>query len=69
MGKQYGDGEPVAMGDTVEVNEDPDLFEPEAATVIKIGREKIRVEFVSEFIKPRRIWVMATDCELISREY
>jgi hypothetical protein len=65
---KYGDGEVVELGDTVEVNEEPDKFEPEEATVIKIGKQKIQVKFTNLLVKYRKIWVSPQMCELIRRE-
>jgi hypothetical protein len=65
---EYGDGEKVELGDTVEVNDRPDEFEPEEAKVIRLGSSKIRVEYINEHIKPRKVFVMPGHCELIARE-
>jgi hypothetical protein len=65
---EYGDGEKVELGDTVEVNDRPDEFEPEEARVIRLGNAKIRVEYINEHIKPRKVFVMPGHCELIARE-
>lgn len=65
---EYGDGEKVELGDTVEVNDRPDEFEPEEARVIRLGSSKIKVEYINEHIKPRKVFVMPGHCELIARE-
>lgn len=65
---EYRDGMEVELGDTVEVDEAPKEFEPEEATVIKLGKQKIQVEYTNTLIKNRKVWVKPGDCDLISRE-
>jgi len=65
-GLRYHDGEHEPdLGDTVEVSSE--YFENEKGIVTRIGREKLRVRWVSEYIKPRSEWVTSSSCELISR--
>lgn len=65
---EYRDGMGVELGDTVEVDESPAEFEPEEATVIKLGKQKIQVEYTNTLIRNRKVWVKPTDCDLIARE-
>lgn len=64
----YGDGEAIEIGDQVEVNDNPEHFEAEEATVLKIGKGKLQVEYTNEYIKNRKVWVSPQHCELIARD-
>lgn len=65
---KYTDDEDLAVeiGDVVEVTEED--FEPEEATVVKIGKKKIRVECKNPFIKPRCAWFPPEALVFIARE-
>ena len=62
-----GDGEAVELGDQIEVNDDPKC-EPERATVIQVGKGKIRIKWSCQFIKPQTQYVDPALCELLRRE-
>lgn len=65
---EYGDGEPVELGDIMEVNDRPEEFEPEEAEVIRLGSAKIQVEYVNPYIKPRKVFVVPGDCVMLRRD-
>jgi hypothetical protein len=63
----YRDGIEVELGDTVEVDECPEELEPEEAIVLKLGKKTLFVEWSNPHLNPRKEWVYATDCDLVSR--
>lgn len=65
---EYRDGMEVELGDTVEVDVSPEEFEPEEAAVIRLGKQKIQIEYKNTLIKNRKVWVKPSDCDLIARE-
>lgn len=63
----YNDGEcSPEYGDQVTVYSAE--FEPEAAKVVKVGKDKICICYDNECIKPRREWISPAVCDLIARE-
>lgn len=61
----YQDGTTVELGDRCEVRAEG--FESEEAVVAAIGKKKIQVEYVNEYIKPRREYVFPHACDLLAR--
>lgn len=63
---RYRDNEHVPeLGDVIDVHSAN--CEPEQAEVVQCGKNKLKVHWGSEFIKPKSAWVMSADCDLIAR--
>jgi len=62
----YADGTTIETGDKIEVEEEG--YEAETATVLKIGKKALFIEWDNLHITPRKAWVYPDFCELIARE-